>query len=348
MMSLERDRRAAIIAGLRAGRTVKQISSFNNIAERTVYDVRARYEEEIASGVQPECISSARKAHKRRSDRKGEDFINEVQKLIDDDPGRSMRSIARELDVCERTIRRVVEEDIHYKSYVLKKGQSLSDSTKKRRFEKAKLLLNRLKNPSTRDQLIFFSDEKVFVQDQVVNRRNSRWLCFDKKEVPVVMSSKFPGTLMVLGVVSNEGDVMPPHFFSKGQKVNSEVYLTVMKDVVKPWMENIARGRHYVFQQDGAPAHTSNVTQSWLRENLPEFWEKEVWPPCSPDCNPLDYFVWSVCERDVNKQPHPSLDSLRQKIIDVMGNLNRNMLAKACKRFRSRIEAVIESDGDFF
>ena len=106
--------------------------------------MRARYEEEIASGVQPECISSARKTHKRRSDRKGEDFINEVQELIDDVPGRSMRSIARELDVCERTIRRVVEEDIHYKSYVLKKGQSLSDSTKKRRFEKAKLLLNRL------------------------------------------------------------------------------------------------------------------------------------------------------------------------------------------------------------
>ena len=133
-------------------------------------------------------------------------------------------------------------------------------------------------------------------------------------------------------------------------KVNTEVkeVNTVMKDVVKPWMENIARERRYVFQQDGAPAHTSNVTQAWLRENLPEFWEKEVWPPCSPDCNPLDYFVWSVCERDVNKQPHPSLDSLRQKITDVMGNLNRNMLAKACKRFRSRIEAVIESDGDFF
>ena len=81
---------------------------------------------------------------------------------------------------------------------------------------------------------------------------------------------------------------------------------------------------------------------------LPEFWEKEVWLPYSPDCNPLDYFVWSVCERDVNKHPHSSLDSLRQKTIDVMGNLSRDMLAKACQRFRSRIEAVIEAEGDFF
>jgi hypothetical protein len=29
------------------------------------------------------------------------------------------------------------------------------------------------------------------------------------------MASKFPATVMVLGVVINEGDVMPPHFFTK-------------------------------------------------------------------------------------------------------------------------------------
>ena len=160
-MSSERDRRATIIAGLRAGRTVKKIATFNNIAERTVYDVKVRYEVEIQSGVQPECVSSARKAHKRRSDRKGEDFRANVQELIDDDPGRSMRSIARELGVCDKTIRRIVEEEIHYRSYVLRKGQSLLDSTKSRRHEKAKLLLNRLKNPTSNNQLIFFSDEKV-------------------------------------------------------------------------------------------------------------------------------------------------------------------------------------------
>ncbi len=81
---------------------------------------------------------------------------------------------------------------------------------------------------------------------------------------------------------------------------------------------------------------------------FPEFWSKEVWPPCSPDCNPLDYYVWSVCERDVKRSPHNTATSLKAKITEVMANLPRDTLAKACRKFRQRIEAVVEAGGDFF
>src|SRR6218665_1829341 len=48
----------------------------------------------------------------------------------------------------------------------------------------------------------------------------------------------------------------------------------------------------FIFQQDGAPAHTARVTQEWLHANCPEIIEKDRWPPNSPDLNPLDYHVW--------------------------------------------------------
>ena len=102
------------------------------------------------------------------------------------------------------------------------------------------------------------------------------------------MKTKFPATVMVMGVVSNQGDVMTPHILAAGLKINTEVYLDVMTTVVKPWMDEVAGGRPYIYQQDGAPAHTSIKTQDWCRENLPFFFEKEVWPPSSPDCSPLD------------------------------------------------------------
>jgi hypothetical protein len=81
---------------------------------------------------------------------------------------------------------------------------------------------------------------------------------------------------------------------------------------------------------------------------FPEFWSKEVWPPSSPDCNPLDYYVWSVSERDVNRSPHNTATSLKVKITEVMAYLPRDTVAKACRRFRQRIEAVVEAGGDFF
>jgi hypothetical protein len=36
-----------------------------------------------------------------------------------------------------------------------------------------------------------------------------------------------------------------------------------------------------------------------------------------------------------------------QKIKEVMGSLEMDTVANACRRFRSRIEAVVEADGDF-
>jgi hypothetical protein len=98
----------------------------------------------------------------------------------------------------------------------LRRDQFLSQATKERRVEKAMLMLNKLKNPAANGQLIFFSDEKNFSQNQKLNRKNNRWLCADISEVPVVMATKFPTTVMVLGRVSNEGDMMLSHIFAKG------------------------------------------------------------------------------------------------------------------------------------
>jgi transposase len=347
-MSKERDVRAAIIQGLRAGRTAREISDFNNISLRTVYNEKQRFDESVDSGQSPADVSSERKQHKRRSDARDVNFVQLVQEMISEDPGRSMRSMARELEVSDSTIRRVVEEDIRYKSYALRRGPLLNDVTRERRLEKAKLLLTRLKHPHSNGQLIFFSDEKNFSQEQKVNSQNDRWLCSEPEEVPVVMTPKFPATVMVLGVISSDGDVMPPHFFEKGQRITAEVYVDVLSTVVEPWMRQIAGDRHFIFQQDGAPAHTANKTQKWLREHLPEFWEKEVWPPNSPDCNPLDYFMWGVCERDVNKRSHNTVASVKAKVTEVMTLLDRNTIVRACKRFRSRVEAVIDREGGFF
>ncbi|QQP39311.1 Uncharacterized protein FKW44_020153 [Caligus rogercresseyi] len=79
----------------------------------------------------------------------------------------------------------------------------------------------------------------------------------------------------------------------QGLKVNTAIYIDVMKNVVKPWMDLVANGRLYVFHQDLAAAHKSRETQAWLLENLPNHLSPDLWPPSSPDCTPLDYFFWA-------------------------------------------------------
>lgn len=105
------------------------------------------------------------------------------------------------------------------------------------------------------------------------------------------MTSKHPASVMVLGVISTEGHVMPPHFFEVGQKVNQAVYQEVLNDVVIPWMNNVANGNRYLFQQDSAPAHKAKKTQQLLAAKVPAFWDSETWPPNSPDLNPCDFYL---------------------------------------------------------
>jgi hypothetical protein len=86
---------------------------------------------------------------------------------------------------------------------------------------------------------------------------------------------------------------------------------------------------------------------NWLKENLTEVWVEEIWPPHSPYCNPFDYFLWGISELMANAKSNNKSKDLIQKIKKVMGFLARDILAKACTSFRSRIEVVFTADGSF-
>ena len=100
--------------------------------------------------------------------------------------------------------------------------------------------------------------------------------------VPRVMKTKFPAMAMVFGVVSSEGHFMPPHTFKVGLKVNTKVYLDVLKSVVIPWCNQVASGRPWVWQQDSALAHKSKETQAWLQKECYNFVPFSHWPHSPP------------------------------------------------------------------
>ena len=163
----------------------------------------------------------------------------------------------------------------------------------------------------------------------------------------MVQKTKFPAHVHVLSVVSSEGHMMRPHFFAKDETVTADVYLRVLSTVIKPWMDKVSEGDPYVYQQDGAPAHTSRKVQSWLASNVPDFWAKDIWSPNSPDLNPLDFYVWGVLEALTNKQRQPYTESLRLAIQLVCRRLSKASIKKACQSFRSRLEAVVANDGGY-
>jgi hypothetical protein len=150
---------------------------------------------------------------------------------------------------------------------------------------------------------------------------------------------------MVLGIVASDGRKCPPIFVPEGEKVNTEAYIGLLEANLLPWLRKNYPAGNYVFQQDGAPAHTSNRTQKWLADNLAQFWNKTLWPPSSPDLNPLDYSIWSVLESKACATSHANLDDLKASIVRAWRGLSKAYIVKTCQAFRRRLESVIELEG---
>ena len=153
--------------------------------------------------------------------------------------------------------------------------------------------------------------------------------------------------LQLWSLVSSEGHIMPPHIFEVGLKVNTKVYLDVLKSVVIPCCNQVASGRPWVWQQDSAPAHKSKMTQAWLQKECYDFVLLSHWPHSSPDLNSLDYFIWSYVENITNMISHNTKASLIAAIHQVYTELPPVLVKKACSQFWIRIEAVIEAEGSY-
>ena len=107
------------------------------------------------------------------------------------------------------------------------------------------------------------------------------WIATNNRDMPRVMKPKFPATVMGFGVVSSEGNITSPHIFEVGLKVNTKVYLDVLKSVGIPWCNQVADGRTWGWQKVSAPACKFKETQVWLQKECYDIVLFSRWPPSS-------------------------------------------------------------------
>ena len=158
-------------------------------------------------------------------------------------------------------------------------------------------------------QLILSTDPSYDNRTIASTLKMQIWIAKNNRDVPRVMKTKFPATVMVFGVVSSEGHIMPPHIFDVGLKVSTKVYLDVLKSVVIPWCNQVASGRPWVWQHDSVPAHKSKETQAWLQKECYDFVPFSHWPPLLPRPEPAG-LLRLVIRREHHQHNLPQHQSL--------------------------------------
>ena len=94
-------------------------------------------------------------------------------------------------------------------------------------------------------------------------------------------------------------------------------------------------------------SHTANSVQAWCRCNFKGFWEKEFWPPSSPDLNPMDFGLWSILETKACRTSHPNLDSLKRKLTSAWDEIDPEVVRATCAQVLPRLRKVIKNKGGY-
>jgi len=105
------------------------------------------------------------------------------------------------------------------------------------------------------------------------------------------------------------------HFVDPGIKVNGQYYRDIL--LLRDLLPDIKQySDYFTFQQDGAPAHRARETVKLLKVEMPGFIPPNLWPPNSPDLNPVDYKIWGVLQERVFKTSIKDVDELRRRIAE--------------------------------
>ena len=155
------------------------------------------------------------------------------------------------------------------------------------------------------------------------------------------------GVMFWAAIMNNE--LIGPFKIKKGVKLNSKNYSDFLKQNFFPWLEQKLKNNakfDFMFQQDNATCHKSLFTKKILIEYGIKNEKLMVWPPCSPDLNPIEN-LWSIIKRKVyeSNQQYTNLEDLWGKIAEVSKKIKPEEIKNLTSSMDRRLVRVLEKGG---
>lgn len=216
-----------------------------------------------------------------------------------------------------------------------------------------------------------FTDEAYFGTNVSKNPRNCGYWrpkgdFFDQAQ-KMITTKTYQTKVMVFVLVHSEFTIGP--YFTeelvdmseKDKNLTAKRYLQLIEDYIIPEVKERLGDRFEQcwWQQDGAPCHTSEIPMRFLRKTFGQRliakarksskqYLNLIWPPYSPDLNPLDFFFWSAIRNALAKNRPSTRQELKQALERVVHQIDRRHIYNAIDDFAIRVEALIENGGKHF
>lgn len=303
------------------------------------------------------CISTEHYRHNHSSSSAIRDSIdNAFDELQSAGIPPSIRKVSELSGASTGTVHKRLRKELMLYPYKVTLGQPLSVDHKARRLFFCEWMLHEINRDATFLSRIIWSDECSFHLDGWVNRQNLRFWGTEKPS-NVVEESTLSPKVNVWVAISSSSFIGPYFFEHEGSTatINSERYLTLLRDFLLPQLQQMPRFHRLIFQQDGAPPHVSHaviqfLTDAFSHQKIISRGFPRGWPAQSPDLTPLDFWLWSFLKEKVYPGGNRPLnkEDLKQRIENAVHDLSVTHLQAAVENVHYRLEACIAHEGGHF
>lgn len=266
--------------------------------------------------------------------------VDALKNAIKEDLTKSMHAHTKDHSVSHMAMVKTIKK-LGGKSLVRLERPLLMATMKMTHLQCCKGLLNNMKSVAASQVIIFFS-EKTFDIDPVHNHQNNHYISFGdvEEDLRMVTTMKHLASVMALGIIASNGIVGPLIWFPGGYRLMAAMYIDVLKANLLLWIQANFPDGNIVFQQDRASVHNAKTTQTFLAEHI-AFWDKMMWPPYSPDANPLDFSFWLHIKRRACSICHPNGAAMKASVNEVWAAMDPGYNCNTCTSFCKRLITII-------
>ncbi len=187
------------------------------------------------------------------------------------------------------------------------------------------------------DRLIF-SDESRFCLD---SDNQLRWLRKgDTDDGCFALQDKFTCSVMVFGAIGID-------YKSKLVVCSGNVDAVEYRDIItKSGLYTDLNTKYgagnFIFVQDGAPCHTSNISTAFIQKRMSFL---KNWPANSPDLNPIEH-IWGAIKRILKTKKITTRQELIDMVNEIWNNFPQEAINRLIQSFDGRLRTVLDANGE--
>ncbi|CAK1601563.1 unnamed protein product [Parnassius mnemosyne] len=215
----------------------------------------------------------------------------------EEEPSTSVRMIQSRTGITKSSVYRILKKRYQFHPYHIQRVQTLlqGDYVKRVLFCRRMLELNR-QDPDFFHKVLW-TDESQCRRDGYLNLHNIHsWQLENPHETREDRSQYMFKINLWTGIFN--GSILGP--VELPPALNGENYLAFLQHQLPTLLEDVPLQTRATmwYQNDGCPAHYARDVRAYLDDRFPGRWIGRLgpilWPPRSPDLNPLDFFIGVV------------------------------------------------------